>query len=201
MSAQATPFITPEQYLELEEQAAFKSEYLSGQIFAMAGGTPAHSAIGSDIVREAGGRLRRSPCQVYNSDLRVTVMQTGLITYPDVTAVRGEQHFHPRDRNSLINPTVLFEVLSESTEGYDRGEKWAHYRRLDSLREYVLVSQDKARVEHYVRQDDGSWNFTAADGLDGRLTLPTLDCTLSLADIYDRVTFPAPPIEGLPDAG
>jgi Uma2 family endonuclease len=189
MSAQPKPYYTPEQYLELEQDAEYKSEYLSGQIFAMAGGSPEHSAIGNNIGREMGNLLKRGPCEVFNSDLRVTVMQTGLMTYPDVTVICGEQHRHPLDRHSLINPTVLFEVFSPMTEADDRGEKWAHYRRLDSLQEYILVSQDKPLVEQYVRQDDGSWKFTAVEGLAASLFLPSLGSSLPLSEVYDKVTF------------
>ncbi len=188
MSAQTVAFYTPEQYLELEENSEFKSEYLSGQIFAMAGGSPEHSAIASNIGREIGTSLKREPCQVFNSDLRVTIMQTSLKTYPDITVVCGEQHRHPLDNNSIINPTVLFEVLSPTTEAYDRGEKWAHYRRLDSLQEYVLVSQNKARMEQYVRQDDDSWKFMAVEGMAASLFLPSLGCSLPLSEVYDKVT-------------
>ena len=188
MSAQPLPFYTPEQYLELEERSDHKSDYLSGQIFAMAGGSPEHSAIGSNLCREMGNLLKRGPCQVFNSDLRVTIMQSGLMTHPDVTVICGEQHRHPLDKNSIINPTVLFEVLSPSTEAYDRGEKWAHYRQMDSLQEYILVSQNKARMEQYVRQDDGSWKFTAVAGLAASLLLPSLGCSLPLAEVYDKVT-------------
>jgi len=156
MSAQSLPFYTPEQYLELERNTDYKNEFISGQIFAMSGGTPTHSLLGANLAREVGNALKSQPCRTYNSDLRVTVMQTGLKTYPDVTVVCGDPYFHPLDKDSIINPTVVFEVLLPSTEGYDRGEKWAHYRRLDSLQEYVLVSQDKACVEKYERQNDGS---------------------------------------------
>ena len=190
MAAQPLSFYTPEQYLELEESAEFKSEYLSGQIYAMAGGGPEHSKIANNIGGEMRSLLKRGPCQVFNSDLRVTILPTGLKTYPDVTIICGEQQRHPLDKNSLINPTVLFEVLSPTTEAYDRGEKWAHYRHLDSLREYILVSQDKARVEQYVRQEDGSWKFTAADGREAALSLPSLGCALPLVEVYAGVTFP-----------
>ena len=190
MSALEKPFFTPEQYLELERDAEYKSEYFSGQIFAMAGGSPEHSAIGANIAREVGNRLKHGSCQVFNSDLRVTVMQMGLMTYPDVTVVCGEQHRHPLDRNSLINPRVVFEVLSDSTEAYDRGAKFALYQRLDSLEEYVLVSQDKARVERYFRQADGQWLYSRVDGLAGELVLESLECRVPLAEIYDRITFP-----------
>jgi len=191
MSALAKPFYTPEQYLELERNADYRSEYISGQIFAMAGGSPRHSAIISNVNGAAWSQLRGRSCQVFNNDLRVTVMQTGLRTYPDVTIVCGEAHIHPLDKDSIINPTVLFEILSPTTEAHDRGEKWAHYRKLDSLQEYVLVSQDQILVEHFVRQEDDSWKFTATEGLDASIFLPSLNCTLPLAEVYDRVVFEA----------
>jgi len=187
MAAQPVPFYTPKQYLEREQDAEFKSEYLSGQIFAMAGGSPEHSKIANNIGGEMRSLLKRGPCQVFNSDLRVTVMQSSLMTYPAVTVVCEEQHRHPLDKNSIINPTVLFEVLSPTTEAYDRGEKWAHYRQMDSLQEYILVSQNKARVEQYVRQDDGSWKFTVAEGLAASLFLPSLGYFLALSEVYDKV--------------
>lgn len=190
MSALPVPFISPEQYLEIERKAEFKSEYVSGQIFAMAGGTLEHSAIGTNIAGELRSSLRGEPCQVFNSDLRITIMQTGLKTYPDVTVVCGEPHRHPLDKDSIINPTVLFEVLSDSTEAYDRGGKWAHYQRLDSLQEYVLVSQNEPRVERYVRQPDGQWLYSRTDGLESEVSLTSIGCRLPLAEIYARITFP-----------
>ena len=182
-----TLYCTPEQYIKLEETSEFKSEDLSGQIFAMAGGSPEHSAVGNNIGGEMRSLLRGTPCAVFNSDLRVTIMQSGLMTHPDVTVACGEQHRHPLYRHSIINPTVLFEVLSPTTEAYDRGEKWAHYWRMESLQEYILVSQNKARVEQYVRQDDGSWKFTAVEGLAASLFLPSLGCSLPLLEVYDKV--------------
>ena len=155
-----------EQYAAMEDEAAYKSEFIAGRIYAMSGGTPKHSAIAANVTREIGTLLKRGPCQVYSSDLRVGIMPLDVEAYPDVTIVCGEPHVNPFDKNSIINPTVIFEVLSPSTEGYDRGEKWARYRRLDSLQEYILVSQDKPCLEHYVRQEDDTWVFTFAEGLD-----------------------------------
>ena len=157
----------------------------------MSGGSPHHSLIGANIGREVGNVLKGQPCLVFNSDLRVTIMPTGLKTYPDVTVVCGEPYYHPLDKDSLINPTVLFEVLSPTTEGYDRGAKWAHYRRLNSLQEYVLVSQDKARIEKFERQNDGSWKFTEANGLDESIALESPGIQLSLAEVYTQVRLPA----------
>lgn len=197
MSALPQPFYTVEHYLELEEKAETKSEYLSGQIFAMSGGSPRHSRIAANLIRRLGNALDAEPCEIFTSDLRVTIMPTGLKTYPDVTVTCGEPYFHPLDTNSLINPMVLFEVLSPSTEGYDRGEKWANYRQLESLQEYVLVSQHTPLVEVYARQEDGSWKFTATNKMDGKISLPSLGMTLSLAEVYEKIDFD--PTASVPD--
>ena len=188
MSAQPLPFYTIEQYAALEESAPYKSEFIAGRIYAMSGGTPTHSAIAANITREAGNLFKRGPCQVYNSDLRVGIMPLDVETYPDVTVVRGQPRINPFDKNSIINPTVIFEVLSPSTERYDRGEKWERYQRLESLQEYVLVSQHKPKVERYVRQDNGSWLFTLTEGLDAVVMVHGV--SLALAEIYDKITFP-----------
>ncbi len=188
MSAQPLLYYTMEQYAELEENALYKSEFLSGRIYAMSGGTPAHSAIAANITREVGILFKRGPCQVYNSDLRVGIMPLDKETYPDVTVVCGELHINPFDKNSVINPSVIFEVLSPSTERYDRGEKWEHYQRLDSLQEYLLVSQHKPKIEQYVRQENGTWIFTSVEGLDAAVTVHGV--SLLLAEVYDKITFP-----------
>jgi Uma2 family endonuclease len=188
MSAQSLPYYTIEQYAVMEENAPYKSEFIAGRIYAMSGGTPSHSLIAGNIILELGNKLKGGSCKVYTSDLRVGIMPLDIETYPDVTIVCGEPHVNPFDKNSIINPTVIFEVLSPSTERYDRGEKWEHYQRLDSLQEYVLVSQHKPKVEHYVRQDNGSWVFTSTDGLDAAVTVH--GASLSLAEVYDKITFP-----------
>ena len=179
-----------EQYAALEDEATYKSEFISGRIYAMSGGTPKHSAIAANITGEMRTLLRHGPCQVYTSDLRVGIMPIDVETYPDVMIVCGEPHVNPFDKNSVINPSVIFEVLSPSTERYDRGEKWARYRRLDSLEEYVLVSQDKPEVEQYVRQDSGLWSYKAVEGLDAASVVTVLGVTLPLTEIYNRITFP-----------
>jgi len=189
MSAQLLPYYTIEQYADLEESAPYKSEFIAGRIYAMSGGTPSHSAVAANISGEMRNLLRHGPCQVYNSDLRVGIMPLDVETYPDVTIVCGEPHENPFDKNSIINPTVIFEVLSPSTERYDRGEKWEHYQRLDSLQEYLLVSQHKPKVEHYVRRDDNAWVFKSTEGLDAAVTV--IGASLSLAEVYDKITFPA----------
>ena len=201
MSAQPLPYYTMEQYAALEDEADYKSEFIAGRIYAMSGGTPKHSAIAANIIFEVSRLFRRGPCQVFTSDLRVGIMPLDVETYPDVTIICGEPHVNPFDKNSIINPAVIFEVLSPSTEAYDRGEKWARYRRLDSLQEYILVSQDTPLVEQYVRQSDDTWKFTFAEGTEAANVLSVLGVTLSLAEVYDKITFKeaGPPAES--DAG
>ena len=191
MSALAVPFVTPEQYLEIERRAEFKSEYYSGQMFAMAGASRAHNVITGNVVGELRTLLRKKPCETYPSDMKVLVGASGLYTYPDVSVACGEPQFLDHQGDVLLNPLVIVEVLSDSTEAYDRGAKFALYQRLESLQEYVLVSQDKARVEQYVRQTDGRWLYSRVDGLEGELALDALGGLLSLAEVYLRIEFPA----------
>ena len=188
MASQPQPYYTPEEYLALERAAPYKSEYLAGQIFAMAGASEQHNTITANIVRQLGNRFQGRPCRVYVSDMRVRVAPSGLYTYPDVVGVCGPREFADDDRDTLLNPTVIFEVLSPSTEAYDRGEKFAQYWRLESLTDYVLVAQDRVRVEHFARQGDG-WFVSAADSLDGILRLPSIGGELPLAAIYENVEF------------
>lgn len=190
MSALAVPFLTPEQYLEIERKAEYKSEYFSGQMFAMAGASRAHNVITGNIIRRLGNHLDGTPCETYPSDMKVLVSATGLYTYPDVSVACGEPQFLDRQGDVLLNPLVIVEVLSETTEAYDRGAKFALYQRIESLQEYVLVSQDQARVERYVRKENGQWLYSRMDGLEGELRLDALDCRLALAEVYARVQFP-----------
>ncbi len=191
MSALAVPFITPEQYLEIERKAEYKSEYFSGQMFAMAGASRAHNVITGNVVGELHALLRGKPCETYPSDMKVLVSATGLYTYPDVTVACGEPQFLDRQGDVLLNPLVIVEVLSDTTEAYDRGAKFALYQRIESLQEYVLVSQGQARVERYVRQENGQWLYSRIDGLESELHLDALDCHLPLAEVYARVQFPS----------
>ena len=186
----AQPLVTPAEYLSLERRAREKSEYVNGRIYAMAGTSRVHSLIVANLVRELGNQLRGRPCEIHGSDLRVKVQHTGMYTYPDVVALCGEAQLEDEELDTLLNPSVIIEVLSPSTESYDRGEKFAHYRRLDTLQEYVLVAQVKRRIEHFRREGD-HWVFTEVSDPEEELTLSSLGCTLRLADIYDRVEFPA----------
>ena len=192
MPALPKTYYTSDQYLALERAADYKSELVNGQIYAMSGASREHILIATNLIREISTQLKGKPCETYGSDMRVMVSPTGTYTYPDITVACGDPSFEDGHVDTLLNPTVIIEVLSPSTEAYDRGEKFAHYRELASLSDYVLVSQDKALVEHFVRHPDDPdlWAFTAISGLDAVLQLPSIGCHVALSDIYDRVTLP-----------
>jgi Uma2 family endonuclease len=187
MSSQAQKHYTPEEYLALERQAQCKSEYYAGEIFAMAGASRWHNLIVTNVLRELSLQLKGRPCTTYPSDMRVKVSPTGLYTYPNVTVVCGEAQFEDNQQDTLLNPTLIVEVLSESTEAYDRGGKFAHFRKLTSLMEYVLITQTKPHIEHYVRQPDNRWLLSEVDSLPDAIHLPSIDCHLALAEVYDKV--------------
>jgi Uma2 family endonuclease len=191
---------TVEEYLALERESEERHEYLDGEIYAMAGESPDHGAICTNLVVELGSQLRGTPCQVFSKDTKVRSgpapkpfqSPKGLYSYPDVLVVCGEMKFHDEHRDVLLNPTVIIEVLSPTTEAFDRGEKWArHQTWLPSLTEYLLVSQSKPLIEHYRRQPDGGWLYSSVNGLEGSVSLASIGCTLRLADVYDRIVFPA----------
>lgn len=189
MSAIPVTQYTLAEYLAREQTAVGKSEFYRGNIFAMAGGTTQHGEIAVNIVGGLLTRLRGTPCRPYNSDVQVYIPANGLVTYPDAYVVCGGKEFDLKAPNAITNPSVIFEVLSKSTENYDRSEKFQLYSQLDSFREYVLVAQDKPRAERFVRRDEGSWILTNFVGLDAVLELTTLGCSLPLAEIYEDVTF------------
>src|SRR2546421_282150 len=167
---------TPAEYYALEREADYKSDYYNGEIFAMAGGTERHSLICTNISGELRHRLKGKSCIAFESNLRLKVNATGLRTYPDVSVYCGERERDPDDPDAetLTNPTVLFEVLSPSTEAYDRTVKAPHFRRIESLQTLVLVRQEKPYAEVYHRRSDGSWSFHEAEGIDAVLQLPAI---------------------------
>jgi len=189
MSLQPKPYLSPEDYLALERSAEFKSEYFDGEIFAMAGASESHNIITLNVGAELRQQLKKRPCTAYVNDLRVKVSPTGLFTYPDVVVVCGQPRFDDSHHDTLLNPVLIVEVLSDSTEAYDRGRKFEHYRKLESLMEYVLIAQHRPHVESYRRQPDQGWVLTESDGLEGRLRLDAIDCELALVEIYDKVEF------------
>lgn len=178
---------TPEEYLAFEEAAERRHEYVAGQIYAMSGASMPHLLIRDNVYFALRTRLRGGPCQPYGADLRVRAPDSTFYTYPDVTAVCGPPVFDPGKTATLLNPTLLVEALSDSTEGYDRGEKFAWYQQIPSLREYVLVSRHEVRAESFVRGDGGRWVVTAAAGPDAVLELPSVGCAVPLAELYERV--------------
>jgi Uma2 family endonuclease len=187
MTSQAKVRLTPEEYLAIERQATYKSEYFNGEMFAMSGASPRHVLIVTNVVAELRRQLKPRPCTVYSTDLRVQVSPTGLYTYPDVIVVCDQPRFHDQHKDTLLNPMLIVEVLSESTKDYDRGEKFEHYRTLTSLAEYVLIAQDKHHFEHFVRQPDKRWLLAETNRLEDTIYLPSIACDLALAEVYDKV--------------
>ena len=191
MSSLPKHYITPEEYLERERLADYKSEYFSGEIFAMAGASRAHNLISGNVSAALITQLRDRPCEVYTNDMRVQADQSRQYSYPDVVVVCGEPQFRDRREDTLSNPLAIVEVLSPSTEANDRGEKFLRYRQISSLMNYILISQNTRHLEHFVKQSDSSWRMTEADG-DETIVLTSLRCALSLADIYSKVKFEPP---------
>jgi Uma2 family endonuclease len=188
MSSIPNIYISPEEYLALERKSKYKSEYIDGEVFAMAGGSERHNLIVANIIAGLHGQLFGSSCRVYPSDLKVRAPRPRFFFYPDVSVVCGETKFHDEHKDVVLNPAVIFEVLSEGTAAYDRGKKFQDYQQLDTLAEYILVSQDDALVEHYIRQENGSWIYTKLSGLNASLVLPSIKCQLELSFIYNNAT-------------
>lgn len=188
MSSQPKTLLTPEEYLSFERKAEYKNEYYKGEVFAFAGASLRHNRIAANILAHIYPQLRSGNCSAFPSDLRITIPQTPHYTYADVVIVCGEPQLDDNFEDNLLNPTVIVEVLSPSTESYDRGKKFESYQRIASLMEYVLVSQDVPRVEQFLRQPDGRWLYSETTA-DSTLKLTSIDCELSLSDIYDKVQF------------
>ena len=182
---------TVEQYYDLEENEVFKSEFHNGAIIPKGGESVEHCLVGANLIDELGQRLKGKTCAPYGSNLRVKGPATGLVTYPDASVFCKKLEFDPKDKRqqTAINPTIVFEVLSKSTESYDRGKKAENYRQLESLKAYVLVSQTSPHIEIYERHGDGFWFLTEAKGLDQELSIKSLGIQLPLAKVYDRMKF------------
>jgi Uma2 family endonuclease len=187
-------YVSPTDYLSLERSAEFKSEYFHGLIYAMSGGSPAPSAIAANVIRALGNQLLGKPCQVYTSDLKVATDDAGFFAYPDLSIICGEPRRYDEHQDAVTNPTVIVEVLSPSTEAYDRGRKFAQYQRIASLNDYILIAQDQPRVELFTRQSGNHWDFSFVEGLEATLSIASIDCTLPLAQVYDKIRFPPQPL-------
>lgn len=181
--------MTEAEYLAFERASEIKHEFVGGEIYAMTGASEAHNLIVSSTLFALYGQLRSKPCKTYPSDMKVRTPTTGSYVYPDITVVCGSPEFDDKRRDILLNPTLVIEVLSPNTEGYDRGEKFQHYRELASLQEYVLIAQDTPYIEHFVRQEQGVWQFTEAAGLDAELELVSVGCRLHLSAAYEQIDF------------
>lgn len=187
MSALPKTIMTPEEYLAFERIHEVKHEYVQGEIFAMTGASWNHNRIVANALASLHMQIRRGPCNICPSDMRVKSSPRNY-HYPDVVVVCGDPQFEGNEFDTLLNPTVIIEVLSPSTEAYDRGKKFEFYRALPSLQEYLLIAQDRVSIDHYVRRE-GQWWLTSANRLEDTITLPSIDCTLALADVYEKIAF------------
>jgi Uma2 family endonuclease len=192
MAAHSTTFLTPAEYLDQERHAERKSEYLRGEVFAMAGASRRHSLIVTNLVAELSRQLKEKPCEVYANDLRLRVTPAGLYTYPDVMVACGDIQFADDQKDTILNPVLLIEVLSESTRDYDRGRKFQYYRTLPSLVEYLTVAQDEPHVEHYTRQQQDRWLLVEFNGPTQIIPLASIPCVLPMAEIYDKIDWSQP---------
>ena len=191
MSSVPKTLLTPEEYLHKDRQADFKSEFFRGEMFAMAGASAKHNLIVSNAIVTLGSQLKNRPCRVYPSDLRLQIQATGLFTYPDLSIVCGEPQFEYDQGDVLINPDVIVEVLSESTEAYDRGKKFEHYRQIPSLKQYVLIAQDRHSVEVFTRTGTDEWTLRAKQSASASVDLTSIECSLPLSEVYDKVELEA----------
>ena len=184
------PVVTTREYLNTERRSGDRHEFLDGSVYLMAGESPAHSRICSDLALIVGMQLRGTPCEWFSPNMKVRTGEQGLFAYPDLAVVCGEAVFHDKHGDVLLNPTVIFEVLSRSTAAYDRGEKSRRYRtQIETLQDYVIVEQDRPHVERLSRQPDSNWASHEVGGLDGALILDSIRCRVPLADLYSRITF------------
>jgi len=180
---------TSAEYLSLERTAEIRHELVDGQIIAMAGVTRRHALICDSLLERVRARLRGGPCQPYSSSLRVKIEATGNYTYPDLSVVCGQERFEDGREDTLLNPRLIIEVLSPSTELHDRGWKFKNYQLISSFEEYVLVSQDEPRIERFLRQGEVGWLMTQVTGLDQVVRFESIECELPLAEIYEKIIF------------
>lgn len=191
MSALRQPrdILTADEYLRRERLAETKSEYVNGQVFAMAGGTVRHGRITANISRKIGNQLEKRPCEVFNSDVKVRIDKANAFRYPDLSGLCGPLIHHDGEKDAYCNPALIIEVLSPSTEALDRGEKFNLYRLIDTFVEYLLVRQDRMEVELFTRESTQQWSSVIYNEASDMVSLRSLNCTLTLEEIYDKVDF------------
>jgi Uma2 family endonuclease len=189
MTTHTVTYVTPEEYLAAERLSETRSEYLDGGVYPMTGASANHTRIVLNVSTELKIQLRGRQCDIFPIDMKVLLPDSRKFFYPDVTVVCGELLYHDDRTDIILNPGLVVEVLSPSTEAFDRGVKFRAYRTIESLKEYLLISQDKPLIEQYVKSGDGSWKLTEAAGLEGSLALPSIECSLNLGAVYDKVDF------------
>ena len=187
MSTQKIKKLTPKEYLEIERNAEFKSEYYNGEMFALAGASYVHNKISSNIHVSLANQLKGKVCQVFQSDLKIMEQISGLFTYPDIVTICGKPEFYDEEKDVIVNPTVIMEVLSKSTETYDRGFKFELYRRIDTLKDYFMVSQEKVSIEYYSRNADNSWTLKEFNDINQSIEIKSIECILEIKDVYYNV--------------
>ena len=188
MSSQTgTTWLTPEEYLAIERQAEWRSEYIDGVMYAMAGSAFKHAQIVSNLITGLGLQLRNRDCSVLAIQMKVRLPDSKKFFYPDLAVVCGKPQFHDEETDVILNPMLLIEVFSESTEFFDRGWKFKYYQQLDSLREYLLVAQDRVAVEQFIKQANGAWLYATVADRESSLPLPSIECALDLSAVYDKV--------------
>ena len=187
MIAQPKPALSEEAYLASERISSIKHEYYNGHIYAMSGGKEPHNLIAGNTLASLHSQLRRKPCRVYPSHMRVKVLRTGLNTYPDIVVICGQPQFTDAIRDTITNPAIIIEILSPSTERYDRGMKFQNYRTIDTLQDYILIAQDHHHIEHYIRQQNGQWLLEEVTNLDEEIHIQSIECMLRLDDVYEKV--------------
>jgi Uma2 family endonuclease len=180
---------TEAEYLAFERDSEIKHEFIDGEIYAMSGASRHHNLITASVIATLYNQLRGKDCETYPSDMKVRTPSTGAYVYPDIIVVCGEARFADDQHDVLLNPTVIIEVLSATTEAFDRGVKFQRYRELVSLQEYILIAQDRPHIERFVRQENGLWQFSEAYGLQASITLTSIACQLALADVYEPISF------------
>jgi len=185
MQQKAFNYIFESEYVEMERNSETKSEYYNGEVFAMSGASEKHNLIVSNLIFSLQLRLKKTPCRVYPSDMRLKV-KTGLYTYPDIMVVCGNRKFDDEKSDTLLNPDVIIEVLSDSTENYDRGRKFQNYQQIDSLKEYVMISQHRQKTEKYSRNKKGNWMLAESDKDNPFIILESVGCKLEHSEIYDK---------------
>lgn len=189
MAGAPIPRLTPEQYLEIEREADIKSEYINGEMFMMSGGSIPCSYIPMNLAEALGAHLRTRGCRMASSDLKVRVSPAGPFFYPDLTIICGQPQAADDHQDIVLNPVAIFDVMSKSSEAFDRGQKFAQYRRIDTLRDYVLISQTEPRVEVFSRLTNGKWTLAEFVGLEATCQIPGVDAEIVLGDIYRDISF------------